>query len=385
MGTYLNPGNSGFKDILASDYVDKTGLIRLINDAIGTNRKLICISRPRRFGKSFTTQMLCAYYDRSCDSRELFAGYAISSDPAYEDHLNRYNVIYWDMTGVKPYTSQYSELVPYLITSLTDEIKGLWPEVIAGDNLSSTLIDVVQKTGTKFIIIIDEWDAPIRENSGRQRDYLAFLRSLFKNSGATSRIFAAAYMTGILPIMKDGSQSAISDFREFTMVKPRQFGEYVGFTEEEVRKLCRDHAVNFEQMKHWYDGYRFKDVGSVYNPNSVMQAIAYSDFDSYWAETPAAESLTEYICKDYHGLTKSMAELIGGVDVPVYTKGFSNNLVTFRGKDDVLTLLIHLGYLAYDSEKETAKIPNEEIRLEFQKSVRQMKDFETLRQLQESD
>ena len=219
-------------------------------------------------------------------------------------------------------------------------------------------------------MIIDEWDAPIREakdDEKVQKEYLDFLRSLFKNSGTTSRIFAAAYMTGILPIKKDGSESALSDFNEYTMIKPRQFGEYVGFTEAEVRHLCDKHNVDVEKMKKWYDGYSFANVGSVYNPNSVMQAIDNEDFDSYWTETSAAENLMDYITKDFSGLSKTIAELIAGIDVPVDTNGFANDLTTFRNSDDVLTLMIHLGYVAYDSEKKTVHIPNEEIRRVFNK------------------
>ena len=129
-----------------------------------------------------------------------------------------------------------------------------------------------------------------------------------------------------------------------------------------MRTICLKHGVDFQIMKQWYDGYHFKEVGSVYNPNSVMQAVENGDFDSYWTETSAATGLMEYISKDYKGLTKTIAELIGGVDVKVNTSGFANDLVTFKSRDDVLTLLIHLGYLAYDSEKKTVHIPNEEIR-----------------------
>ena len=385
MGTYLNPGNSGFAEILESDYVDKTGLISIINSTIGTKRKLTCISRPRRFGKSYAAQMLCAYYDKTCDSQELFETYSISKEDSYSDHINQYDVVYWDMTGIKPYTDNFRTLVPFLIRSLSEEIKQQYPSVIEKEDLSSTLVDAVEKAGSKFIIIIDEWDAPIRENPIIQTEYLEFLRSLFKNSGTTSKIFAAAYMTGILPIKKDGSQSAISDFKEYSMVKPRKFGEYVGFTEQEVKKLCDEHGISFEMMKQWYDGYEFKDVGAVYNPNSVMEAIENDDFDSYWTETSAAEGLIEYISKDYNGLTRTIAELIGGVDVKVNTNGFANDLVTFKGKDDVLTLMIHLGYLAYNSETKTVHIPNEEIKLEFQKSIREVSHKETLRRLEESD
>lgn len=388
MGTYLNPGNSGFAGECDEHYVDKSGLIRLINASIEKSRRLTCISRPRRFGKSLAAQMLCAYYDKTCDSHNIFEKLEISRDDSYEEHLNKYDVIYLDMTGIKPYTENYNQIVPFLIRKLTEEIQAVYPEVPESNDFITTLVNAVTVAGNKFIMIVDEWDAPIREAKDRpeiQREYLEFLRSLFKNSGTTNRIFAAVYMTGILPIKKDGSQSAISNFREFSMIKPRKFGEYVGFTETEVKALCEKNAVDFNAIKHWYDGYSFKDVGSVYNPNSVMLAIENGDFDSYWTESSAVEGLMEYISRDYSGLTKTIAELIGGMETGVNTTGFANDLTTFKGKDDVLTLLIHLGYLAYDEERKTVYIPNEEIRMEFSRTIREMNHAETRKRLQESD
>ncbi len=384
MGTYLNPGNSEFIEMLQSDYVDKTELISLINSTIGTKRKLTCISRPRRFGKSYAAQMLCAYYDKTCDSHELFEDFKIAQDESYEKHLGKYDVIYWDMAAIKPYTDKFNRLVPFLIEQTSKELKEQYPEVEISPDFSDTLSKAAEKIGNKFVIMIDEWDAPIRENLPVQEDYLDFLRSIFKNSGTTSKIVAAAYMTGILPIKKDGSQSPLSEFREYTMIKPRKYGEYVGFTEKEVKDLCDEHNISLDSMKSWYDGYEFRGVGPVYNPNSVMLAIENDDFDSYWTESSAAEGLMKYISKPYNGLTKTIAELIGGVDVKVDTKGFANDLVTFRGRDDVLTLMIHLGYLAYDSETGTVHIPNEEIKLEFQKAIREVDHEATLERLNDS-
>ncbi|MBR3242743.1 MAG: AAA family ATPase [Parasporobacterium sp.] len=384
MGTYLNPGNSGFAEIIQSDYVDKTGLISLINSTIGTKKKLTCISRPRRFGKSYAAQMLCAYYDKTCDSHELFDKYKIGQDPTYEKHIGKYDVIYLDMTQLMGEAGKDS-FIDFIKQKVTEELLACYPEVKKDSAFSTTLINAAEHTGNKFIIIIDEWDAPIRENHKIADRYLEFLRTLFKSSGTTSKIFAAAYMTGILPVKKQKGQSAVSDFLEYTMIKPRQFGEYVGFTEGEVRKLCDQHNVSFDLMKQWYDGYEFKDIGAVYNPNSVMQAIDNDDFDSYWTETSAAEGLMEYISKPYNGMTRTIAELIGGVDVKVNTNGFANDLVTFKGRDDVLTLMIHLGYLAYNSETKTVHIPNEEIKLEFQKAIHEVNHEETTRRLNESD
>ena len=394
MGTYLNPGNSGFAEMLKSDYIDKTGLISLINGTIGTKKKLTCISRPRRFGKSYAAQMLCAYYDKTCDSHELFEKYNISKGTDYSRHLNHYDVIYWDMTGIKPYTHNFRTLVSFLIRSLTEEIKQQYPSVIVKEDLSSTLVDTVEKESNKFIIIIDEWDAPIRENPTIQSEYLEFLRSLFKNSGTTSKIFAAAYMTGILPIKKDGSQSAISDFEEYSVLEPGEFAGFVGFTEEEVKKICEEKNKDFEKMKLWYDGYTVGEKHSIYNPYSVMHAVSSGKFKSYWKKTSAAETLMTYIDMDQDGLQDTIARLIAGESVIVDTDSFQNDVETFTCKDDVLTLLTHLGYLTYEEEPDSydddsvvglVTIPNEEVRSEFDKILRKAEHKSLIELVKKSD
>lgn len=276
-------------------------------------------------------------------------------------------------------------MLAFIEKSVVQELLSACPGLKAGNAFDETLIHAAELTGRKFIMIVDEWDAPIRELPEIQKAYLQFLRTLLKGSSTTDRIFAAVYMTGILPIKKDGSQSAISDFEEFSMIKPRKFGSYVGFTEKEVGKLCQDYHRDFDRMKHWYDGYAFRDVGSVYNPSSVMKAVRNNDFDSYWTQTSAAESLLGYISLDYDGVSRVTAELAGGGEVKVDTKGFTNDPAVFRNRDDVLTLLIHLGYLAYDEISEKVRIPNEEIRMEFSKMLRQVKREDTVKRVRESD
>ena len=385
MGFYLNPGNSGFRRIRNDVYVDKSGLIDLINSSIDTTRSLTCVSRPRRFGKSFAAMMLCAYYDKTCDSKTLFDDLEIARHESYRRHLNHYDVIYVDMSGARPFTDNYRTIVPFLSERIISELREAYPQVKPTRDLPFALFDAATIAGNKIIMIIDEWDAPIREAPEIQEDYLVFLRSLFKNSGITAKVFSAVYMTGILPIKKDGTQSAISDFEEYTMLGPLQFAKYVGFTEQEVQELCEKHHRDFALMKQWYDGYSLEDVGSVYNPNSVMKAVRNNRYRSYWTETSAAESLLGYIARDAQGLGQTIAQLIGGTEMPVDINGFANDLTTFKNQDDVLTLLVHLGYLSYDEGTGKVHIPNEEIRLEFSRTIREDKRPATMRRVQESD
>lgn len=372
MGIYLNPGNSGFQRILKSEYIDKTGLIHQINDLIGTANNLICISRPRRFGKSYAAQMLCAYYDCSCDSRILFDDREIAGTEEYLSHLNQYHVINLDMTAFLSVAQRkgtpLKEVPDMIVTQLLAELRETYPDCANGREFANSLFRCVEKTWRKFVFVIDEWDALIREardDAVAQKRYISLLREWFKSNNFTPKVVAAAYMTGILPIKKDGSQSAVSDFLEYSILNPGVFAQYTGFTEEEVRKLCGKYDLDFDEAKKWYDGYEFTNVGAVYNPYSIMCAVRSQEFQSYWRKTSAAESLMTYINMDFEGMQEVIARLISGEEIEVDTDSFENDLETFKSRDDVLTLLIHLGYLIWDRMEKTARIPNEEIKAEF--------------------
>jgi hypothetical protein len=387
MGMYINPGNDGFKTCVAGDYIDKTGLIAIVNSTIGTKDKLSCVSRARRFGKSMAAQMLCAYYDKSCDSRELFQGLEITKNSDYDKYLNKYNVLYIDVTSFIG-EGGLTEVVNNIRKAIIRELAEAFSFIDQYENVVDALGAVVESGEAKFIAIIDEWDAVIRDRHSTnelQYDYLEFLRSLFKSSGTTDKIFDAAYMTGILPIKKDGSQSAISEFREYTMLDPGEFAPYFGFNEDEVKFICEDKGVDFSQMKKWYDGYSFKGVESVYNPNSVIYAAKKRSFKSYWQMSSSARSLEGYINMDFDGLADTVVDLLGGRSVPIKTKKFQNDLTSLQSKDDVLTLLTHFGYLAYDDESGTIRIPNEEIREEFADMVHDITHVETLKRVKLSD
>ena len=377
MGTYLNPGNSGFAEILDSGYIDKTGMIELINSRINTLNKLICISRPRRFGKSIAAKMLGAYYDHTCDSHSLFDDKEISKSEHYKDYRNKYNVIYLDIAGfvsdVRRRDGSIKSVVNEIVESIRTELIEDYPQLKEIKKLTKCLTAYVQKTKMKFIFIIDEWDAIIREaknDTETQKAYLDLLREWFKNGNFTSEAVAAAYMTGILPIKKDGSESAISDFREFTILQPGPFVKYTGFTESEVKKLCEQYDMDFSGAKKWYDGYDFKKSEPIYNPYSVMMAMQMGEFKSYWRKTSAAESLKTYVGMNIDGLQDKILRLIAGEPVEVYTDDFENDFETFNSSDDVLTLMIHLGYLVYRDETSRVRIPNEELRIEFNRLLK---------------
>lgn len=388
MGKYFGVGNAGFASAKKGLYVDKTGMISFINATIGTKDKLTCVSRPRRFGKSYTAQMLCAYYDKSCDSKDLFEGCEIAGDSSFEAHLNQYDVLYLDITWFISNATDIKNTVTDLQREVIGELCAIYPKAEKENTLPMMLFSVAEATGNKFIVIIDEWDALFREakyNTSLQEEYIQLLRGLFKSSGQTDKMIEAAYMTGILPIKKYGTQSALTDFREYTMAAPKKLAEYVGFTESEVKNLCSRYCLDFNEAKRWYDGYSFHRIKSIYSPNSIIEAIKNEEFGTYWTETETYETLKIYIDMDKDGLKEAIVQMLGGAECKIDIGTFQNDMTNIRSKDDVLTLLVHLGYLAYHAKEKTVSIPNEEVRQEFIRAVASGKHREIAKLLLHSD
>ena len=373
MGIFLNPDNTNFQEAVNSKiYVDKTGMIAELNQVIRTEQKYICISRPRRFGKSMAANMLVSYYSRGCDSKELFQNYQIASDASFEQHLNQYNVIHINMTEfVKQNNMQ--ETIHYLCRILLHELKHENADVDCFDwnNLVLVLKTIFSAKKIPFIFVIDEWDCVFREHKNdeaAQRNYLIFLRDLLKNQSYV----ALTYMTGILPIKKYGDHSALNMFTEICMTDTREYAKFTGFTEDEVKTLCERFQMPYEETKRWYDGYFVNDI-SVYNPRSVVMSMTGGKFNNYWTSTETYEALRVYIAMDFDGLNQKITSMIAGESVRINTSKFSNDMTTFHSADDVLTLLIHLGYLTYCPINETGMgkvwIPNGEVQQEFINSI----------------
>ncbi len=385
MGKFLNPDNSMFQTSVDSEiYVDKSGIINYTNKVISTMQAFICNSRPRRFGKSITANMLTAYYSKGCDSEKLFSGLEISQSDSFRKHLNKYDVIHFDVQWFVKSGVDINDVVSLIQAAVISELREAYPGII-GDavvSLADALSDIHEKTKNKFVVIIDEWDFLIRDeahNKKIQDEYINFLRVMFKGTEPTKYI-ALAYMTGILPIKRLKTQSSLNNFRQFTMLAPGAFAEYIGFTEDEVLELCNKYGRDFSGVKHWYDGYLLADR-HVYNPNAVVNFMLDGTFQSYWSQTSTFESVRPFIDMDFDGLRTSIVTMLSGDSVPVRTTSFANDMVTFKNKNDVLTLLIHLGYLAYDFEERAAFIPNEEIREEFSSALEddkwdELNDFE---------
>ncbi len=373
MGKYINIGNKGFQVTRNSEYVDKSGLISVVNKTLFTNQQFSCVTRCRRFGKSMAAKMLCAYYDRSVDSRSLFADLEIAKDPSFEKHLNKYPVIFLDMTT---FVTKFhdDDIVEKIDSALKADVVEAYPHVPMRENsdLMDCLLRIAEVTEDQFIFIIDEWDAICREfhhGTSAMDRYVNWLRRMFKSVDGT-RVFAGVYMTGILPIKKYKTESALNNFIEYSMVMPRKMAPYFGFTKHEVRMLAEKHGMDFDELVKWYDGYQIGTQPSMFNPNSVMQAIDNGLCMSYWASTGAFDAVAHYIQMNYEGLKDDIIQMLAGGRRPVDPTGFQNDMSVIHSRDDVLTVLIHLGYLSYDWQEEECYIPNHEVAKEMENAVK---------------
>ena len=368
MGLYLNPTNRMFQKMLNSDfYVDKTEIASFMNARMDRDSRYVCVSRPRRFGKSVDADMLVAYYTRDADSRRQFEGLRIASDPSFEEHLNSHDVIKLDMTQMLPFAKGMEDLGGAVVRELLPEIREAWPGVVPQDceSLPKALAMVEAEKESGFVFVIDEWDCVMREaesDQEAQRAYLDFLRDLLKGRSYVD----ACYMTGILPIKKYGKHSALNIFTEYSVVDPKNIPHLFGFNAGEVERLCERFGMDYAEMAHWYDGYLLGDERlHVYNPRSVAGAISSGKFSSFWTSTETYEALAAYIDMDFDGVATDLVAMLDGEKVPAGIDSFENDMTTFKSKDDVYALLVHLGYLGYDLVERAVFIPNEEIRREF--------------------
>src|SRR5574344_1263125 len=239
-------------------------------------------------------------------------------------------------------------------------------------SLADLLSNINLALGNKFIFIIDEWDfifRDLKDDNKLQIEYINLLRDLFKGIIA-DRCIALAYMTGILPIKRYETQSALNNFREYTMLSPKDLAEFVGFTDTEVAAISAKYNFEHDEVRRWYDGYQL-DGYHIYNPRAISELVASKGkFENYWSDTGSLSAVLPYISMNFEGLRESIVKLIEGQEIKLNINTFKNDLVSFQCKEDVIVYLIHLGYLAYKDETRRVYIPNEEIRQELNKLVK---------------
>lgn len=389
MGIYLNPNNANFTETLKRPiFVDKTMILRELNRFIDSDNHYICVSRPRRFGKTIASNIITSYYSKGCDSKELFSGLKISKDKSFGSKLNKYNFIKIDLNSEFRNCRIKDNVLNTLQDFIIEEFQEQFPaiKINTGLSVAQAIQKVFNKTGEQFIILIDEYDVLVREQiNGSVSDklfteYLDFLNGLFKSDTLKPAI-ALAYLTGILPVVRDKVQSKLNNFREYTMLNAFDLSEFVGFNSDEVEALCKEHKIDFAECKRWYDGYNISrniiDKNSniseikyeVYNPESVILTLETKEFGNYWSKTSSYKVISDRLKQNFDGTKDAVIRMLGGESVDVDAWSYLNTMTDFKKSDDIMTYLIHLGYLSYDKDEKKCRIPNGEIRDEWQRAI----------------
>ena len=384
MGLYVNPNEALLRMAFRSRiYVDKSMILNELNQILNTEDRFVCVSRPRRFGKSMAGNMIAAYYSKNANSRPILEKLKIAQTPDFETYLNAFNVIHIDVNACYSNSNHNEDIVPLFTASVRHEMKMCFPDcdIQDADSFADCIMKVYAKTGEQFVIILDEYDVLVREQVKAEifAPYLAFLNGMFKNVNLAPA-FALVYLTGILPVVRDKIQSKLNLFKEYTMTDARQLTEFVGFTEEETQLLCEQHHMDFEGCKRWYNGYAMKDgyrnkQFNLYNPKSVVEAMLSHDYSDYWTQTSTYEAIKIYISMDFEGIKEDVKAMIAGERIDVNIYKYMNTMTNFNSKDDVYTYLIHLGYLGYDVKNKQCYIPNYEIRSEWINAIEDDKDY----------
>ena len=385
MAEYLNCGNESFFNEVDNYYVDKSETLAILNKSLNRRDRYICLTRPRRFGKSVNAAMINAYYSKGCDSKELFSKLKIANEPSFERELNKHNVISLDIVKMINSNNGTDGIIEYITGQVITELEKAFPNSFTTkNNLFKALSEINSNTRETFIVIIDEWDGIFRDHSHDEKleiAYVDFLRGLFKGTDS-NRVIELAYITGILPIKRYNTQSALNNFREYTVLNPTPFSAFYGFTEDEVKVICKEHDLDFNETKRWYDGYVLDDL-HMYNPNSIMNLIVSRRFQSYWGNTASFESISDLISMNFEGLKDDIFMMLDGSKIPLRnTLGFNVSLSSIKTKDDAMTYLTHLGYLAYTDGR--VYVPNEEVRLILKNAVEDCHFDEYIRLIKDS-
>ena len=379
MGIYLNPSNANFKETLrAPIYVDKTMMIAAIEQLVQRNDKYLCVSRPRRFGKTIAGNMLAAYYSKGCDSRELFSRFKIAAEPDFGKNLNKFNVIKIDVNGEYRTALKPENLINRLTDNIREEFAKEFEEITftEDDSIANCIQKVFTKTGEQFVVIMDEYDVLVREKISEDlfKQYLDLLNGLFKNDTLRPAIHFA-YLTGILPIVRDRVQSKLNNFTEYTILDGMELTEFIGFTEPEVKELCAKYNMDFAECRRWYDGYKQHGF-EIYNPESVVRAMLHQEYFGYWGKTSTYAVISDRIQANFAGMKDDVIKMLSGENVPTDPGMFMNTMTDFHSKDDAFAYLIHVGYLAYNREDSTCRIPNKEVQIEWKRAVSILPDYE---------
>jgi hypothetical protein len=356
--------------------VDKTRILEELMPLIREGKNYLCVTRPRRFGKTVMANMIAAYFGKGIDSRSLFDDLTVAQNEAYLEFLNQYNLIFIDFSKISSACNSYEMYISEIETSVIDDLQEVFPECVSQRRrgLAWVLERIRMKTGEKFIFVLDEWDAVFHmhfQDTDAQRKYLLFLKELFKDQAYV----ALVYMTGILPIAKYSSGSDLNMFSEYTMINQTNYIEYFGFTQSEVDTLLKQYGeiekqpiITNEELQSWYNGYYTAAGERIFNPRSVVSALRNNQLANYWTSSGPNDEIFYYVKHNVAEVRDDLALMVAGEAVPAKIDEYAATAKMLETKDEIFSAMLVYGFLTYVEGK--VSIPNRELMAKFEDMLR---------------
>nr|WP_142410536.1 AAA family ATPase [Clostridium sp. Marseille-P7770] len=374
MGMFLNsrvPYDAYQVAAAGKYFMDKTALLQELFLSMNTTERFLCITRPRRFGKSVMANMVGAFFGKAEDSRQIFSQLEIATDPYFERHLNRHNIIYIDFSKVPEKCTTYDAYITRILDGLKKDLFQEYPDLqIDTEKAVWDILNMIcQEKNEKYIFVIDEWDAPFHMDfitEQDQKEYLLFLKSLLKGEVYVE----LAYMTGVLPIAKYSSGSELNMFLEYDMATSVRFSEFFGFLDSEVdtlyqryRTITRNPKIAREDLKNWYDGYHTAGGDLIYNPRSIVCALTDNQVRNYWTSSGPYDEIFYYVRNNVEEVRDDIVLMIAGEGIDVEIQNYAATAMKLHTKDEIYSAMVIYGLLTYEDGK--VFIPNREIMDQF--------------------
>lgn len=385
MGVYLN-SKKGYtlytSEVQQPYFVDKTKMLQELFPLVRSGNKHICITRPRRFGKTVMANMIDAFFSSACDSSDLFSHLKISRVKGYETYLNTYQVIHISFHEMDSRCNSYGQYIQRIEKRLIRDLMKNYPNVefFEDENAADVLLDIyAENEDARFVFVLDEWDFIFHQSFVREEDkkaYLTFLKNLLKDQPYVRMV----YMTGILPIAKYSSGSELNMFAEYTMASEEKFSEYFGFTDHEVdmlferyQKTEKDRHVTREGLKEWYDGYHTKMGERVYNPRSVVVALTNNNLGNYWTNSGPYDEIYYYVENNVDAVRDDLALMVSGQSVQTKIQEYAATASRLQTKEEIFSAMVVYGFLSY--EDGSVFIPNKELMMKFSEMLQREPSF----------
>ncbi len=371
MGIYLNSESAYtlYKSETQKPYfVDKSRMIEELFPLIEEGANHICITRPRRFGKTVTANMISAFFSKAREASDIFDRLKISTSQNYSKYRNQYNVIHISLNDISRQCTTYEEYITRIEQRLVRDLKRAYPqaELDGEESAVDALMEIyTENSENRFIFVFDEWDFLFHQpfvTEKEKREYLSYLRSLLKDRPYV----ILAYMTGILPIAKYSSGSELNMFTEYTMLSEEKFSEVFGFTDSEVDTLYQKYTdytehikVTREGLRYWYNGYHTFSGERVYNPRSVVCALRNNNLGNYWTSAGPYDEIYYYIENNVAAVRDDLALMVSGIPVPAKIREYAATSMNLNTKDEIFSSMVVYGFLSYENGK--VSIPNKEL------------------------